>query len=175
MSDKTYVRIKDWEVIEVVTLDGSIDISDTYHSSLVFVETTDLSPKPDVRWRFTPPNNFSPPVTLELTPDQRMRLALIAGCQVVSKSTAALNGTYAAQGQGWQNMRDVVLYIASYDAFPDGLTSFAWITQDNAPVTFTDPAQLKAVARGIGDWITRWQRFVSGQVSEPPMMPVIVP
>jgi len=99
-------------------------------------------------------------------PAETYRELLATGCQVVSTATPTLNATYAATGPGWQNMRDVALYIAVFNSFPEELSTFEW-TALSGEVVFNSMAEFQAVARGVG--------FLLGKTSSPPTLPVTIP
>jgi hypothetical protein len=67
MADKTYARVDTGIVVEVVTLDATINISDVYHPTLVaqMFDVTGFDPPVEVGWiydgnTFLPPPNPTP-------------------------------------------------------------------------------------------------------------------
>lgn len=150
------------------------DITQEWHPDFLAacVEVTDLDPQPEMGWVYTD-GEFTPPVEPELSPKSLMVQKLSKGCEIKCTFNHDLDATYVVVGELWQQMRDEVLYIVSFDAFSGGVEELTWPTVDGE-VTFTDTGDFKKVVRAIGDWLTKWQAYVYERIPEPPTLPVII-
>jgi hypothetical protein len=100
--------------------------------------------------------------------------ALSHGCQIELTGIPTLNATYDASGPAWQMMKDEVFYIITFGSFSGNMTELSWLAMDGSIVRFTTTEQFKSVAKVIGDWLTKWQQFITGQIPLPPTLPVII-
>ncbi|HEY3919463.1 MAG TPA: hypothetical protein VGL83_16865 [Stellaceae bacterium] len=80
--------------------------------------------------------------------------AIVAGCTIASAGTPALNGTYAICGPTWADMKDEAQYIQTFGVFSGNQTSIGWELLGSGAIAFTAPAQLLAVVRSLGDYLT---------------------
>jgi hypothetical protein len=85
---------------------------------------------------------------------QSLATAIAAGCALQSTSTPALNGTYAITGPLWEDLKDEAQYIQTYGVFSAGQTALDWLLPNGGTVAFSSPAELLAVVRGLGDYLT---------------------
>jgi hypothetical protein len=98
----------------------------------------------------TPDAYVAPPPSVA----QSLAAAIAAGCALQSTATPALDATYAIAGPLWNDLKDEAQYIQTFGAFSAGQTAIAWLLPKGGTVTFATTAQLLAVVRGLGDYLT---------------------
>lgn len=172
MSTKTYARIADGVVAELVTLDASLNIADCFHSDLVFIDVTSVSPEPQIGWIYTAPSTFAAPPGPSVA--QQAATMLQAGCQIASTATPALNGTYACDPAAQQKIQATALYIQVNGKFPAGKTSMPWLDAGGAIHTFATTGEFLAFATAIGDYVTELEMVMLGQSTTLPTQPVTI-
>ncbi len=171
-SGKIFAYVVDNVIREIIP--EISNFADEWHADFVAscTEITSDSPMPEVGWVLSG-DTFSAPPPVVLPPALKMSNAQMAGCDVISTGTPSLNGTYDAIGPRWQMMRDEALHIAIFSEFSGGLTAIEW-TALSGTITFTTTAEFLNVVKGIAGWVTLWQGFVDGKLSDAPTLPVTV-
>ena len=124
MTIKTYVRIADGIVAEIVTLDASLNIANCFHANLVFVDVTSVAPTPQIGNIYTAPLTFGPTPVAVLTPQQRAAALISAGIAIASTGTPALNGTYAIDLASKTNIDGIYTGIKNGDGVPGSGETF---------------------------------------------------
>jgi len=105
---------------------------------------------------------------------QSYAAALAAGCQIVSTSTPALNGTYALDPQPLSNVTSEQVYIATTGKFTNGQTTRAWADAGGAFHVFPSTAVFTAFAEAIAQYVDSLSAALAtaqtgGAWSAPPM------
>ena len=95
---REYARIENGVVREKITLPDAADIAKRYHPSLIWVETTGLTPQPQERWLYDGMTFTAPPPPPPPPPDPTIALdAAINGAATLTALKAALRGRVAAR------------------------------------------------------------------------------
>lgn len=168
MTTKTYARIADGAVAELVTLDAAIPIAAAFHSSLTFVDVTGISPAPQQGWTYSAPNTFAAPVPVPPTAAQVFAAAVAAGIQIASTGTPALNGTYAITADAKGTIDGVYSGIKDGDGLPGGGATFNYSDITEAAHTFS-ATTFPPFAKAVRDYL---YALSQGQA---PTLPVTIP
>jgi hypothetical protein len=171
---RVFARIVDGKVAEIINEIGEDTIDNEWPASMVatFVDITEEDPLPAVGDNYDDPG-FSSPSGPVLSPAEEMRAAFMAGLELESTGTPALDATYHGAGPRWQLMMHTLSYITAFSAFPSGLVTMEWVTK-TGDVTFPSAAAFEAVAKAVFDWGTEWQRYVDEFEVAPPSNSVTI-
>lgn len=170
----TYARIQSGVVAELFTPSAGVPIADCFHSSLFWVDVTNVSPRPQPGWTATESGGawaFSAPAApASPTLAQQAAALLAAGCAITSTSTPTLSGTYACDTLSQQHVQAEVTSILLNGTFADGTTSAVWLDAADAPHTFTI-AEFKALATALAAFVSGCLKVVNGQSTTLPTQP----
>lgn len=110
--------------------------------------------------------NVNPTAILAVAPtdwgsvsgQEAYRVALAAGVVLASTAAAHLNATYETSGQSFDDLQDLLQYVVSFGQFPLGATTQNWRARDKQ-ITFNTTDELKAICKGIADYIVGWRSW----------------
>ena len=117
--------------------------------------------------------NAPPAPTAEQLAAAAYTAAMGAGCQIVSTSTPALNGTYALDAQSIADVMSEVQFIGAFSEFSNGATTLVWPVAGGA-VTFPSTAAAMSVFKAIAQYVTAWKQYAAGVTSAAPTQPVTI-
>jgi hypothetical protein len=108
---------------------------------------------------FTPTAPSVPPVTPPtLTPAQvasaLAETTLLAGLNITSTSTPAINGLYSLTPTSQNNINATITYILLNGTFPGGGSTMAWADASGNPHVFPSIAEFKAFATAVANFVS---------------------
>ena len=115
---------------------------------------------------------YTPPVPV-LTLPQQAGAMLLAGCQVASTSTAALDGTYPTDPASQAHVTAEITSVLLNGTFADGTASIAWLDVAGAAHTFT-VLQFKTLATALAGFVSGALKVINGQAMTLPAQPVTI-
>ena len=105
--------------------------------------------------------------------------ALLAGCQIVSTSTPALDGTYPLGDTTLIKMNGEQTYIALKGTFTSGQTTEQWLDISGNPHTFPSTSEFTAFGEAMAQYMDALQTALSaaeaGGQWQSPTQPVSIP
>jgi len=153
MTTKTYARIANDVVAELVTLDASLNVTEVFNLALVFVNVTNVSPMPQQGWTYTAPSTFTPPSPPSITLAQSAQIAATSGLAVTLSGTLSLAETVFPTDVATQaKLNAVVTTINTTGTFPGGGTTYPMKDAGGAWHIFT-LSQYEAMAGAIAAFV----------------------
>lgn len=171
---KTYARIQDGAVAEFFTTGE--DISRMFHGALLWIDVSAIDPAPQLGWTFNGQAFAEPPPAAppsNLPPVQKAAAVLATGCQVASKSTLSLNGTYAVTDRALSQMTVIQTRINANAGLPRGARTIGWLDVDGRIHTF-NAAQFTSFYRALTDFAFELEMLARGHVEGIPEQPVTI-
>lgn len=124
-----FARVQNGVVVEFFTVPSGQSITQFFNPALIWAPVP-AGTAVAVGWTATETNGVwsfaAPPPLPPPTPAQQAAAALAAGWQVQSVSTPAINGTYAMDPTSQQKIAALSLFIQVNNAFPAGMTTYAY-------------------------------------------------
>ena len=152
-----FARIQSGAVAELFTPPDGFSISDCFHDGLVWVEVTNVTPRPEPGWSATETSGgwtFSAPAPLVLSPEQQaaqeLDTRIAAGISVTSTSTPTLNATYALDAVTLDQIGSVARDAAAGLGLPGGATTFSYPDSTGTPHALSG-AQVQALYKAQRD------------------------
>ena len=136
-----YARIDDGIVREKITLANAADITKRYHPSLVWVETTGITPQPEEGWSYDGITFFPPP------PPPLSELKVVKREEFVTEGVMRI----AVQVPDWDTIESIKTAAGMWPAISSGATA-AMISAKNIYLYVRDtvPVKLAAVTDRAG-------------------------
>ena len=144
---------------------GAVELNPAQYQLWVIAQSTLVWNGSDLVAAPTP----APPV---LTAAEQALAALLAGCQVTSTATPALDGTYAITPDAVSKIMATSLYIQVNGKFPAGQAQLAWPDLAGKPHVFAATDSFQGFATAIADYVAHLDLFGNGTLTELPAQPV---
>jgi hypothetical protein len=171
----TYARIQDNKVAELIAFNPA----GKFHSSIVWANTTGVSPAPEIGWAATETDGqwtFTPPAAAPApTLADQARAALIAGCAVHSTAHPTLDGIYPLTDKALLDATQTSLYILINNKFPADQTEWPVLDINNQVHLIDDPQALQAAYTAVFDYAAKLKMIIAqgdNATGELPAQPV---
>lgn len=105
--------------------------------------------------------SYTAPVVMP-SPTQLATAALMAGLNVTSASTPAIDGRYALDPASQAKIAAVEIYILKNGGFPGTIASYPWPLLGGGLVTFPSTAVFQAWATAIADYVSALDIIIAG-------------
>ncbi|QCP50147.1 hypothetical protein FAZ95_13750 [Trinickia violacea] len=116
--------------------------------------------------------SFAAPPPSPPTPAGQYAAAVAQGLVVTSSSTPTLNGTYGVTDSDAANISAEAQFIALYQEFTNGATTFPWADASGQPHVFPDTATFMAFAKAAAKYVSACkQALVALQAGGTAMFP----
>src|SRR5262249_14317618 len=116
----------------------------------------------------------APPAFVD-TPITLAGAALKTGCQISSASIPPSNFTYLCDADAQAKIQGLALYIKVNSKLPAGKTAIGIADASGIVRTFTGSDQVLALGTALGDYVTLLEDVISGQSTELPPQPWVIP
>ena len=117
---RSYARIENGSVREKITLADAVDIGERFHPSLLWIETTGLSPQPQEAWRYVG-TAFTAPRPFPLT-----KLKDLKRVDFMTEGVARI----AAQVPDWDSLEAIKTAAGLWPAISGGATPAMILAKD---------------------------------------------
>lgn len=142
-----YATITDGVVVAISQSisNGAVLYAGSVAVGWLYANNTFTPPSPTVP---TPPSPTSAQIAKAASTE-----AILAGLQIASAGTPALNAMYSTTQESQANINAVVTYIMLNNKFPGNITTMPWADKTGAPHVFPDTATFNAFATAIADYV----------------------
>ena len=170
-----YARIDNNAVAELFTPPAGFAIADCFHSDLVWVDVTSVSPAPQPGWTYVGGAFAAPSAPPAPTLAQQASALQAAGLAINSTSAPVLNGTYDCGAETQSHIQAEVLAILVNNTFADGTTTLAWPDKSGTTHEFPSVVAFKTFALAIAGFVAGCAKVINGTSTELPAVTATLP
>jgi hypothetical protein len=125
-------------------------------------------------WTVSNGKLVAPPPFVD-TPITSAGAALKTGCQIQSASMPSLNHTYLCDAYSQAKIQGLALYVKVNGKLPAGKAEIGIADANGIVRTFTSMDEVLALGTALGDYVTLLEDVISGQSTELPPQPWVIP